>query len=126
MLNVEHKPFKETVLYNQEREADEWTKLLSRKEFWRALGVTAWALRFLHNATVKHRGEHKRTGPLTAEEITSGKKYWIKGEQRNIPLDLQTSGFVGQRRKGQESLNAKDRFKGSSQSISKEECLQKN
>ena len=46
--NDEHRPFKETVLHNQQREADEWTELLSRTEFWRTLIVTAWALRFLH------------------------------------------------------------------------------
>ena len=40
--------FKETVLYNQEREANDWTELLSRNEFLRTLRVTAWALRFLH------------------------------------------------------------------------------
>ena len=124
-VNDEHKPFKETILYNQEREADEWTELLSRNEFWRTLRVTAWALRFLHNATVKHRGERKRTGPLTAEEITSAKNHWIKREQRNIQdLNLQRNFFLCTF--VQESLNAKDGFKGTSQRTSKEECLQKN
>lgn len=32
-VSSEHNPFKEAVFYNQEREADEWTELLSRNEF---------------------------------------------------------------------------------------------
>ena len=111
-VNDEHKPFKETILYNQEREADEWTELLSRNEFWRTLRVTAWALRFLHNATVKHCGERKRTGPLTAEEITSAKNHWIKREQRNIPPDLQTSGFELTKEEGTGILKCKGRIQG--------------
>ena len=111
-VNDEHKPFKETVLYNQQREADEWTELLSRNEFWRTLRVTAWALRFLHNATVNHRAEHRRTGPLIAEEITSAKKHWIKREQRNIPPDLQTSGFELTMEEGTGILKCKGRIQG--------------
>ena len=111
-VNDEHKPFKETVLYNQEREADEWTGLLSRNEFWRTLRVTAWALRFLHNATVNHRAEHRRTGPLIAEEITSAKKHWIRREQRNIPPDLQTSGFELTMEEGTGILKCKGRIQG--------------
>ena len=108
----EHKPFKETVLYNQQREADEWTELLSRNEFWRTLRVTAWALRFLHNATVNHRAEHRRTDPLIAEEITSAKKHWIRREQRNIPPDLQTSGFELTMEEGTGILKCKGRIQG--------------
>ena len=111
-VNDEHKPFKETVLYNQQREADEWTELLSRNEFWRTLRVTAWALRFLHNATVNHRAEHRRTGPLIAEEITSAKKHWIRREQRNIPPDLQTSGFELTMEEGTGILKCKGRIQG--------------
>ena len=109
-VNDEHKPFKETVLFNQEREANDWTELLSRNEFSRTLRVTAWA--FLHNARVKHRGEHRRTGPLIAEGITSAKNHWIRRDQRNIPPDLQTSGFELTREEVTGILKCKGRIQG--------------
>ena len=69
-------------------------------------------MRFLHNATVKHRGERKQTGPLTAEEITSPKNHWIKREQRNIPPDLQTSGFELTKEESTGILKCKGRIQG--------------
>ena len=85
-VNDERKPFNKTILYNQEREADEWTELL--------------------------RGERKQTGPLTAEEITSAKNNLIKREQRNIPPDLQTSGFELTKEEGTGILKCKGRIQG--------------
>ena len=79
-------------------------------------------MRFLHNATVKHRAEHRRTGPLIAEEITTAKSHWIKREQRNIPPGLKTSGFELSGEEGTGFLKCK----GTSQRFSKAECLWKN
>lgn len=45
----------------------------------RALRVTAWIMRFTHNAKTP---EDKRTGPLSTEEIQRAERYWIQSSQR--------------------------------------------
>ena len=66
----------------------------------------------MHNARVEHRGEHRRTGPLIGEEITSAKNHWIKRDQRNIPPDLQTSGFELTSKEVTGILKCKGRIQG--------------
>ena len=59
-----HSEYKTTELvFNNEREADEWDDLLNRSSYWRTLRVTAWMLRFVSNCRTKSKKKRK-IGPL--------------------------------------------------------------
>ena len=92
-VNDEYKPIKEENLYAKEHKPDEWETLLERKKYWKALRVTAWALRFLNNCLARRHSTKKLTGPLTTEEIVDAKNLWIKKVQRGTSPNLQAPGW---------------------------------
>ena len=92
-VNNECKPIKEENLYAKEHKPDEWETLLERNKYWKALRVTAWALRFRNNSLATRYMTKKLTGPLTTEEMVHAKDRWIKKVQRSTSPSLQTSGW---------------------------------
>ena len=68
------------------------------------LRITAYVMRFIHNLknsfsrknANKEVSEKKLSGPLTVVELESGKKLWIKCEQRKILADKKFSNLKKQ------------------------------
>ena len=76
-VNEEYKPIKEEYLYAKEHKPDEWETLLEINKYWKALRVTAWALRFRNNSLARRQRTRKLIGPLTTEEMEGAKNRWI-------------------------------------------------
>ena len=93
LVDEEHKPVQEEVLYSVKRASDQWDALLSRSTLWKTFRVTAWALRFVHNSLIKRRNAGKRTGPLTTEEMNAARQLWIKKVQGDVEPALENPGW---------------------------------
>ena len=65
------------IAKSTETTTDELDKLLERNTLRRALRVSAWINRFIHNC----RSKEKRLGPLDTGEIETAKYWWIKRVQ---------------------------------------------
>ena len=92
-VNDKYKPIKEENLYAKEHKSDEWETLLERNKYWKALRVTAWALRFRNNSLARRHRTKKLTGLLTTEEMEDAKNRWIVKVQRSTSPSLQTPGW---------------------------------
>ena len=89
-----HSEYKATelVLFNNEREADEWDDLLSRSSYWRTLRVTAWMLRFVSNCRTKSKRKRK-IGPLNTDEIPNARTRWVKRVQDGGQTVIKSPGW---------------------------------
>ena len=89
-----HSEYKATelVLFNNEREADEWDDLLNRSSYWRTLRVTAWMLRFVSNCRTKSKKKRK-IGPLNTEEILNARTRWVKRVQDGGQTVIKSPGW---------------------------------
>ncbi|XP_014667636.1 PREDICTED: uncharacterized protein LOC106809165 [Priapulus caudatus] len=82
-INKEKKKEKTILLVREVECAIDCTKFSK----WRKLiRVTAYVFRFLTNLKSKCL---KEDGPLSAEELSTGEKYWIKEAQKNVHEDME-------------------------------------
>ncbi len=72
----EAKVVKEVLTVAKTQEGDEFDHLLERVNLRRALRVGAWVRRFVHNCRNK-----RKLGPLTTEEVTTVRNWWIRRVQ---------------------------------------------
>ena len=124
----EEKPLKEIVAYTREevqtktkeleegstenQETDEWDELLSRNTYWRALRITAWALRFSTNSHAQSKKRKKISGPLSTGELAEAKRRWAERAQKGIPDDLKKPGWELVKDKETNLLKCKGRIQG--------------
>ena len=92
-VSEEFKPAVAEALFTVKREPDEWDALFEKCSYWKTLRVTAWILRFKHNALAKNRKTKKKSGPLTTEEILSAEDCWVRRVQVDVESDLETPGW---------------------------------
>lgn len=89
----ESSPAKQEVFFTAKREPDEWDAMLEKHPYWKAMRITAWALRFVNNSLAKvARG--KEIMPLTVDEIDNAEDHWVKGVQADVNMDLETPGWT--------------------------------
>jgi hypothetical protein len=79
--------------------------------------VTAWVLRFKHNALAKNRKTKKKSGPLTTEEIASAEDCWVRRVQVDVESDLETPGRKLAKDEDTGILKYKGRIHGSHTSL---------
>ena len=72
---------------------DKWGSLLEHKFYWTTLQVTAWVVRLANDCKAKVNKTKKSSGPLTTEEIKTGREYWILRAQDNIKDNLARPGW---------------------------------
>ena len=90
-VSEECSPTKQRVLFAK-HEPDEWDAVFDKHPYWKAIRITAWALRFAKNSQAKKRQE-KKIMPLTIEEIKHSEEFWVKRVQANVNVDLETPGW---------------------------------
>ena len=100
----------ELVLFNIEREADEWDDLLNRSSYWRTLRVTAWMLRFVSNCRTKGKKKRK-IGPLNTDEILNARTRWVKRVQDGGQTVIKSPGWKLEKDPQTEILTCKGRVK---------------
>ena len=57
-------------------DTDELDRVMEKYDYWRAIRVTSWVYRFVHNAKSKRKERIK--GPLTTEETRKQVIFWVK------------------------------------------------
>ena len=92
-VSEECSPAKEKVYFAAEREPDEWDALLNKHPYWKAMRITAWALRFVNMSRAK-KTRGKEIMPLTVEETNNAEKHWVKKVQANVNMDLESPGWT--------------------------------
>ena len=112
-VDEEQKPtLTETVFKTAEKVPNEWELLLSRSDFWRALRVSVWALRFVNNAKAKKHGCRRERGPLTVMELNKAKVRWVKKIEADLSPDNQAPGWKVVREEESGLLRCKGRIPG--------------
>jgi hypothetical protein len=125
-VSEEFKPTVAEPLFSVKRGPDEWDALFEKCSYWKTLRVTAWVLRFKHNALAKNRRTKKKSGPLTTEEIASAEDCWVRRIQVDVESDLETPGWKLAKDEDTGILKCKWRIHGYEPVSSQTDTLQRN
>lgn len=93
IISEECSPAKLNALLTVDREPDEWDVVIEKHPYWKAMRITAWAMRFVNNCRAKN-AQGEEIMPLTLEEISDAEERWVKRVQSDVNVELENPGWT--------------------------------